>query len=474
MESWLYTNLLIFIYAAPALWAVYHILMFKRDYQAALSWILACVFIPYLGPFLYFLFGINRVRTRARKLDRNLFIVPREKGVRKAHSVAPSGVGTDQSLIQVGHKVCGHILIRGNAAEALYNGEQAYPRMLDAIENAEHSILLSTYIFKDDATGMEFIDALQRAVGRGVDVKVLLDGIGEYYSFHKASAMLRKRGVNAAKFLPPRFIPPSFSINLRNHRKLLLVDESEAFAGGMNIGAYNLKNNKGMREVTDINFSFKGAIVDELIQLFYHDWNFTTGGKASPPRRSNVAAVGNELCRLIPDGPSEELDALALTIRGVISAAKNHIYIMTPYFLPNRELVSAMQSAALRGVAVNIVLPERSNIPVVHWANRNVLEELLSAGASVYYQPKPFCHSKLLCIDDSYTLVGSANLDPRSLRLNFELGIEIFSTALNQQLLGHFRDTIAVSEPLLLADLTGRGVYARLRDSVAALFTPYL
>ncbi|NNC54461.1 MAG: hypothetical protein HKO07_01930 [Pseudomonadales bacterium] len=147
---------------------------------------------------------------------------------------------------------------------------------------------------------------------------------------------------------------------------------------------------------------------------------------------------------------------------------------MTPYFLPNRELISSLQSAALRGVSVNIILPEKSNLPIVHWSNRNVLEELLSAGASVYYQPAPFCHSKLLCVDDSYSLVGSANLDPRSLRLNFELGVEVFSPALNKQLLDHCRATIETSEPLLLADLVGRGVYARLRDSVAALFTPYL
>ncbi|MGB5325663.1 MAG: cardiolipin synthase [Pseudomonadales bacterium] len=474
MEQWLLTNFLILVYAAPALWAVYHILLFKRDSQVALGWILACIFIPYLGPVFYFLFGINRVRTRARKLDRELLVVPRESGNREAVFVAPSGVGTDQSLMQVGHKVCGHVLIRGNGVRALYNGEQAYPQMLAAIDGAVHSILMSTYIFKDDTVGIEFADALQRAVGRGVDVKVLLDGIGEYYSFQKPSTLLRKRGVNNALFMPPRFFPPSFAINLRNHRKLLLVDNSIGFAGGMNIGENHTINKKGELEVSDVHFRIEGAIVDELAQLFYHDWNFSTRGKNYPGRRSNVAAVGEDLCRLIPDGPGEELDALALTIRAAISAARREVLIMTPYFLPNREFVSTLQSAAFRGVSVKIVLPEKSNLPVVHWANRNVLQELLSAGISIYYQPAPFCHSKLLCIDDSYSLIGSANLDPRSLRLNFELGIEVFSESLCRELCEHFAHVIASCTALELSELNTRNIPARLRDSVAALFSPYL
>ncbi|NNL56870.1 MAG: cardiolipin synthase, partial [Pseudomonadales bacterium] len=312
------------------------------------------------------------------------------------------------------------------------------------------------------------------AQDRGVEVKVLLDGIGEYYSFHKASTLLERRGVPAARFLPPRFLPPSIFVNLRNHRKLLLVDNKISFAGGMNIGDNHTAIEGKERSVSDMHFRFRGAIVDDMVQLFYHDWSFTTRSKTVPPRRSNVASEGEMQCRLVPDGPSEELDALALTIQTVISAATKSVRIMTPYFLPNREMIAALQSAALRGIDVTIVLPHKNNISIVHWANRNILFELLGSGIKVYYQPAPFNHSKLLCIDDSYSLIGSYNLDPRSLRLNFELGIEIFSPRFNAELTEHFTRTVAISDALLLPELANRRVVTRLRDSIAALFAPYL
>ncbi|HZW59221.1 MAG TPA: phospholipase D-like domain-containing protein, partial [Woeseiaceae bacterium] len=226
------TYLLVLIHIGPAAWGVYHALLYKRDPRAAMGWIMACIFIPYGGPIAYFLFGINRVRTRAKGLQRRFLHVAYEAGRRK---VEPAHAG-EPGKRDVGWRVTGRVLSDGNDVVPLYNGEAAYPEMLEAIGRARHRVLLATYILKADVTGTAIADALQRATERGVDVKVMVDGIGELYSWRRASRLLQKRGIDVARFLPPTLLPPSVYINLRNHRKMLIIDDQLAFAGGMNIG----------------------------------------------------------------------------------------------------------------------------------------------------------------------------------------------------------------------------------------------
>lgn len=462
--------LLALLHVGPAMLSVFHILLFKRDARAATGWIMACIFIPYAGPVGYFLFGINRVRSRARGIRRRPFTIRYEAGQRKA---APeSNVG--QGLASVGQRVTGRPLSEQNSIAALHNGEEAYPAMLASINAARQRILLATYIFKTDQTGLTFADALAAAVARGVKVMVLVDGIGEMYSWRKPSKLLRRRGILVSRFLPPKLLPPSVYLNLRNHRKILIVDDVVAYAGGMNISDEHTSAAERPRTVSDLHFSLRGPVVDELAAVFYSDWQFTTRGADEIMELSSSPTDGGASCRVIPDGPDDMMDALALTIQGVVSAARRSVDIMTPYFLPSRELIAALQSAVLRGVRVRVVLPGKNNLFYVHWANRNILSELLEWGVEAYYQPAPFCHSKLLCIDDEYCMIGSANLDPRSLRLNFELAVEIFSGELNAEMCSYIDSIIATSTVIKLDDLVRRSIPARLRDSVAALFAPYL
>jgi cardiolipin synthase len=346
--------------------------------------------------------------------------------------------------------------------------------MVTAINDAKHQVLLTTYILKTDQTGAIFEDALAEAAARGIRVMVLVDGVGEYYSWPRPSKRLRKRGIPVARFLPPRLFPPSIYVNLRNHRKMLVVDDDIAFAGGMNISDEHTSGADRPIKVTDVHFRFRGPIAMDLARIFFNDWGFATGDT----RESDVTLVrsnhGTARCRVIPDGPDDSLDAIALTIQSVIAAASNSVDIMTPYFLPSRELIAALQSATLRGVTVRVVLPGKNNLFYMHWANRNILAELLKWNIEVFYQPAPFCHSKVLCVDHEYSMVGSANLDPRSLRLNFELGVEVFSEKLNAELRSHFVSIIAASERLRPDELSNRTVPVRLRDSFISLFSPYL
>jgi len=462
--------LLLFMHLAPASYSVYHILLYKRDTRSALAWIMACVFIPFGGPITYFLFGINRVQSRARNLKRRLFKIGYEFG-----STRSLGKGRFEKGIQaVGFHITGTKLSQGNTIDIFHNGERTYPAMLDSIKQAKKRILLTTYILKTDKTGRAFIDALSEAVHRGVEVRVLVDGIGELYSWPKASTLLIKKNVSVAKFMPPSLFPPSVYLNMRNHRKLLVIDNELAFAGGMNISDDNISLPNKPRNISDIHFSFKGSFVNDLTKLFYDDWLLATGNQLTNNVKASASNSGDTSCRVIPDGPDEDMDFLALTIQAVISTASESIEIMTPYFVPSRELISSLQSAALRGIRVRIVLPEKNNLFYMHWANRNILSELLQLNIEIFYQAVPFCHSKLLCIDDEYCMVGSANLDPRSLRLNYEVGIEIFSGKINSLIRVHFNDAISTSTRLNRLELENRSIPIRLRDSLVSLLSPYL
>ena len=459
--------------------AASHVLLHKRDPRAALGWVGVCLVFPVVGPFIYFVFGVNRVRTRAQKLEeRSRFRI--HLGVDRpealdvdARSIVPAPEGFTP-IARISDTVSRWPRTVGNRVEMLLNGEQAYPAMLRAIEKASSSVFLTSYIFATDATGRRFIDALSRAARRGVDVRVIVDGVGAFYSFPRAVPLLQKAGVQAVSFLPPRLFPPTFHFNLRNHRKLLVADGRIGFVGGMNIRDLHLvESSPPAARTSDIHFELAGPVVAQIQQAFLEDWGFCTRDRTPIPL-PDLQAPGQAMCRTVTDGPNEDLDRLALILSGAVNSARSRVRIMTPYFLPSRELIGALQSAALRGVTVEVVLPEKNNLPFVGWATRNMLWELLERGIRVYYQPPPFAHSKLFVIDDQYCVIGSANIDPRSLRLNFELAVEIYDRHFARLAASHIRRVIERSRETTMAYLDARSLPVRLRDAAVWLFSPYL
>jgi len=210
-----------------------------------------------------------------------------------------------------------------------------------------------------------------------------------------------------------------------------------------------------------------------FVELFEDDWIYA-GGKALSPPESSWSKTGAARCRIIPDGPDETLDSLALVLNGIIATAKRRVWIMTPYFLPDQKMTGCLQSAALSGVDVTVIIPQKNNWPVVQWALQHRMAELLETGVTIMQRPGLFAHSKCMIIDDTYCMTGSANLDPRSLRLNFELGIEIIDPTLNAELAAHFEQVADIGEPFTQEQLRQRNTLIRLRDAAAALFTPYL
>jgi cardiolipin synthase A/B len=439
-----------------AVFASVHALLTKPDPRSAFGWIVMCWLFPLGGAILYGFFGINRVRARAKQLRGD------------SPSPPPLGrqSGADQPadhLMRIGDAVTQWSRMPGNAIEILENGENAFPKMLAAIASAERTVWLATYIFETDPVGQQFIAALAAAAARGVQVRTLIDGLGEWYSWPHA--------VPAHRFLPPRLLPPRLSINMRNHRKLLLIDGNVGFLGGMNIGGREV-GRPGKRRMADLHFQVQGPVLKQLGEAFQIDWRFSAGEALAVP--AEVTIGGGSVCRVITDGPDEDNDKLVFVMVAAVSMAREQLLVMTPYFIPPPELSSALQSAALRGVDVTLVLPERSNLRYVDWACRRWLRPLVERGVKIFLQPPPFAHTKLLVMDGSYAQIGSANLDPRSLRLNFEIALEVYDPQVCQKLNRYIIEARERSKALTTQTLSGLSFAARVRDSACWLLSPYL
>ncbi|TVS13688.1 MAG: cardiolipin synthase [Wenzhouxiangella sp.] len=459
---------------APA--TAVHALLYKRDPRAAFGWIAVCILFPLAGPLIYLFFGLNRARGRAQRLGLADFRIGYERGstIEQSAPLPDTIRNPYRELARIGQALSRHPLVYGNRVDTLINGERAYPAMLEAIASARHHICLTTYILDNDETGSAFREELGRAARRGVDVRVLIDGIGDFYSWPRSSAMLRRVGIRVARFLPPRLFPPTLAINMRNHHKILVVDDRVGFTGGMNLGDRHLVGKAGNRRPTaDLHFVLQGPVVAQLRSEFERTWRFTTGHEDQPPFQDH-AEPGELTCRTITDGPDEDLDRLTMLLTAALAEARQSVRIMTPYFLPPRELIGAIQAAAVRGVEVLLVLPEKNNLPYIHWATRNMLWEILHRGVRVCYQPPPFNHAKLFIIDGYYTLIGSTNWDPRSLRLNFELQVEVYGADFAEPLIRYIDEAAGRGRRVTLEEVDGRPLPERLRDSLCWLFSPYL
>lgn len=460
-----------------------HVLLTKESPRAAAGWMGLVWLSPFVGGALYGLLGINRVARRARKLRGDGQV-----------AIGPAAVPTHASAVTVedamdGHEDSRHLapmivaldravgrpLLRGNDIDLLVGGEQALPAMLDAIGRAERTLALQTFIWDRDDWGERFVEAVAQAAERGVDVRLLIDGVGARFSWPTILPRLRERGVRVEQFLwgEPWRMP---LVNLRNHRKILVVDGREAFTGGMNLRGSFVQEGDGPRTAhQDLHARLRGPIVGELLQVFAADWHFETDehleGEGWWP---DLDDHGEVVARVVPDGPDEDHDKAALTFFEALSCARRSVGIVTPYFLPEEALSVALIAAARRGVEVDVVVPAKGNQPMAQWAMQAELHRWLDKGVRVWAQEAPFDHTKLMVVDGAWVAFGSANWDPRSLRLNFELLVEAWDRDLAASAAEVVGERLSRSVPWSSEVLQARALPIRLRDGLARLFKPYL
>jgi len=457
-----------------------HAVLYKRDSRAAVGWVGLIWLAPIVGPVLYVLLGVNRIKRLATEQRAQHPLLrsgefPTAQPRRRTSVALPSPVRHLHTLAELVDRVAARPLTSGNAVRPLLNGDEAYPAMLEAIDAATRSIALSTYIFDNDHAGQLFLDALERAVRRRVEVRVLIDGVGARYSRPSIVKELRERNVPVALFgrtLLPWRMP---YMNLRSHRKIMVVDGQVGFTGGMNIREGCLIERPAKSPVRDLQFRIEGPVVGHLMQTFAQDWVFTaheqlTGWLWFP----TLQEVGEVVARGVNDGPDEDFERARLVFLGALACAERSVRIVTPYFLPDAGLISALNVTALRGVDVQIIVPEKNNLVIVQWASTAQLWQVLLRGCHVFQTPPPFDHSKLMLVDDGWALFGSTNWDPRSLRLNFEFGVECYSTELTERLSRLVERKLEGARRIRLADVDGRALPVKLRDGVARLAAPYL
>ena len=452
-----------------------HVVFTKRDSRAAVAWIAIVWFVPIVGAALYFILGINRIERRARRLRRKARFGKAPAGAMELPAPLPAEAAHLTPLAQLSEKVTGQLLCPGNAVLPLYDGDEAYPAMLEAIDQAQHSIGMSMYIFNNDRTGNRFADALGKAATRGVEVRVLIDDVGANFTWKSIVGPLARAGVRTACFLPT-FIPRFFAYaHLRNHRKLLIVDGRVGFTGGINVTDDHCLNLQTAHPIHDMQFRVAGPIVAQVQEIFVEDWKFTTGETLQGERWFPILQPrGAILARGVNSGPDEDLEKLRMVLLGALASARERVLIVTPYFLPDAGLISALNIAALRGVQVEILIPKEGDLRLVRWAATAQLWQVLEHGCRVWLMPEPFLHTKLMLVDRVWTLLGSGNWDARSLRLNFEFDIECYNRDLATMLQVHVEKCFAQAEPVTLATLKRRPPLVKLRDALARLLMPYL
>jgi cardiolipin synthase len=457
-----------------------HAVLYKRDSRSAIAWVGFVWLVPLLGAVLYFIFGVNRLRRQAAVLRENLqryraHTQETEFSPEELHRHLEGHTGHLHVLARVVGGVVQRPLLPGNRLEPLLNGDETYPAMLEAISQARQTVSFVTYIFDRDEIGVAFARALGEAARRGVQVRVLIDAAGTRYSLPTILGTLRREGVRYARFLPAFALWRMMAMNLRTHRKILVVDGQVGFTGGLNIRVGHCLSRKPRRPVQDIHFRVQGPVVAQLQETFADDWLFTTGeslrGDEWFPK---LGRAGETLARGVTDGPDEDFEKLRWTLLGALSIARQTIRIVTPYFLPDPALTSALNLAAMRGVKVDIILPAKSNLAPVDWASRAMWWQVLEHGCKIWLTPPPFDHSKLMIVDGGWVLLGSANWDPRSLRLNFEYNLECYDSELARRLDQLVESKREAARLVTLEQMDARSFPVRLRDGIARLATPYL
>lgn len=479
MKDWFYWGLgFSFLSIVLSVGVTIHAVLRKRDSRAVIGWVGLAWLAPILGTCVYLVLGINRVERKAKALGRldasqaDIPTLPEDLSRREELERLHRNL---TGLATAGTQLTGLPILPGNDVRPLTDGDEAYPSMIDAIDHAKTTVALLSYIFDSDRAGDMFLDALVRAQDRGVIVRVLIDDVGSNYSKPNMVKRLRDKGITVATFLPTPWARLPVYANMRNHRKILVVDGKVAFTGGTNIREGHCMDLKPEYPVQCLHFQLRGPVVSHLQQVFTNDWNFATdetlSGENWFPTQDRAGMVW---ARGVEHGPDEHFEKLSDLIVAALSCARDRVRIVTPYFLPNASLIQSLGVTAMRGVTVEIYIPGENNIALVQWACTAQMWQVLEKGCRVFATAPPFDHTKLMIVDDVWSLIGSTNWDPRSLRLNFEFNVECYDPELAAALNAIVDRKSVQSTEITSEQLNARSLPVRLRDGLARLLSPYL
>lgn len=479
-ELWFWVLL---AHAVIALFTIVLVLRRRAEPVSMLAWIFAAATLPFLGAFFYAVFGTNRVRRKARRKRRRVVHIVRQ--IEKEAKQRAGGSAQDRTaelpddlrfIERFSRRMVEIPAVGGNEVQIYNEAEETYRGLEEAIRNARSHIHLEYYIWQSDATGQHFRELLMEKARQGVECRVLLDAVGCWKLARRFYQPMIDAGIKVAFFLP--FLPlrtRRWSLNLRNHRKIAVIDGHTSFTGSQNIGDEYRGRLKRLSPWYDSHMRIRGPASLFLQQTFAEDWVFSTGellqGEAyfAPPTQP-----GGSLVQILPTGPDQDVSVLGQLAFAAVSAAHTSIRIATPYFVPYSALTLALVHACYRGVQVQIVVPTRTDNFLALWAGRSYYAELLDAGVEIYEFSAGMLHSKILTIDERWCMVGSANMDVRSFKLNFEITAVMYDAKLSADLGRYIERRCGQSQRVLPQDVWSRSLREQLAEGVARLFTPVL
>jgi cardiolipin synthase len=451
----------------------YRAIVHTRTAQGAIAWVVSLLVMPYLAVPLYLVFGRRKFRgyVAARRAgDSQLSAIARE--LQRHEDAFRSRFERHEPALLAAERLAKLPFVDGNAAELLTDGEAIFASIFEAVRGARDYVLAQFYIVRDDEIGREFRDLLVERARAGVRIYFLYDEIGCYALPNAYLDSLREAGVHVHAFLSTRGPNNRFQINFRNHRKVFVVDGRTAWVGGANVGDEYMGRDPRYGAWRDTQIRLEGPVVQCVQLTFVEDWFFAAGGVPDlewTPRR----AAGGELDVLaLPSGPADDLETAGLFYVHAIHSARERLWIASPYFVPDESVVAALQLAALRGVDVRILLPEKPDHTLVWLSSFSYLEELCGTGVRIHrYQPG-FLHQKAMLIDDATSVVGTVNLDNRSFRLNFEITIGVLGRSFASETEAMFEADFARSREVDVQSLEERSWWFQLMSKAARLMAP--
>ncbi len=458
---------------------VLKILTERRDASATLAWILAIILVPYLGPVLYFVLAGRVERRRIRRRERALLQLEdgrraAERHLREHAAGADEEVHPDQrGIMRLAEELGAGPPLVGNHVSFLPDGRDTFDLIEEAIQNAVHHVHLEYYIFRPDETGVRLLQLLERKAREGVSVRLLYDAVGSASLGRRHLRGLVAAGGRAEAFLPMFSLRRPFGINFRTHRKIVVVDDAVGFVGGRNVGdEYRLGVSK-FGEWHDAHLRIAGPAVHRLQEIFAEDWIFASGEDVTLHAEcfTPFTRPGRARIQVIESGPDGGRETIHRVVFQAIVSARETLDMVTPYFVPDRSIQVALENAALRGVRVRLLVPGVSDNPLVSWAARSYYRELIPAGVEVYRFRPGMHHAKLMVADGRWAYVGTANMDIRSFRLNFEVGLSIYEPDIARAIVQSIEEDLGRSESFTM-DRAGRGEL--LAEGLGRMLSPVL
>lgn len=468
--GWLIAELMAIIGFACAIVLIPRIIMERRQVGATLAWLLIIGLVPYVGVPLFFLIGGRRVkRLRARK--------------RGVHTESAGVTATARDLMNPRARSLSGLMSgagafparRKNRMSVFADAQGAYDEIMKMADEAQDRIEACTYILGRDAVGREIIQKLAERAADGVDVRLLVDGVGSFGTKGRFARPLRDAGGKVATFLPVIPFRRKASAHLRNHRKIFVIDGRSAFVGGMNLSSQFMGPASEGPRWKDVSIRLDGPAARDVHAVFEADWEFTTGETepelpAEPPGDEGDSCV----VQIAPDGPDIPTNPIHSGVLAAVAHATERVWLVTPFYVPDESFAMVLSLAARMGCDVRLVVPERSNLRLADLAGRSYLDGLMEAGARVFLYRRGLLHAKLLVVDDVVAGVGSFNVDMRSFYLNFEIGAFLYSDDDVAQIAGTISDIQAESELVSLAEFSRRGRMVRFAEDMCRLFSPLL